>query len=231
MDRFFFAPPESFLPTGDVIFPPDEARHAVKVLRLHPGSTVTVINGEGLGAVVQIEQADRDGVRGRILSVHENLGEPARELTIGLALLNQQRRYNLFLEKAVELGVTGIVPLLTERTESRSWREDRAMQIMIAALKQCNRSRLPELHPPTPFDQMLASSPLVADPDADISLPEAISQINDSIVVLIGPEGGFTENERRLATMNRGTLVRLGPRRLRAETAAICSAAAIMLAE
>ena len=230
MDRFFFAPPEAFSSTGYIAFPPDEAKHAIKVLRLRPGDTVTVVDGQGLGVRVQIECADRDGVRGRIVSKHENLGEPVRKLTIGLALLKQQKRYNFFLEKAVELGVTGIIPLMTERTESRIWRKDRAMQVMIAALKQCERSRLPELHPPMSFDQLLDSRPLIADPGAEASLLEVVREMDDSTTILIGPEGGFTEDERRLAIMHDGKLVQLGSRRLRAETAAICCAAAVMFA-
>ena len=83
MDRFFFAPPEAFSPTGHVVFPSDEAKHAVKVLRLRPGATVTVVDGQGYAVRVQIEQADRHGVRGRIISAHKHLGEPVHELTVG----------------------------------------------------------------------------------------------------------------------------------------------------
>ncbi len=230
MDRFFFAPPEAFSPTGHVVFPPDEAKHAVKVLRLRPGAAVTVVDGQGYAARVQIEQADRHGVHGRVISTHKNLGEPVHELTVGLALLKQQKRYSLFLEKAVELGVTGIVPLLTERTESRNWREDRARQVMTAALKQCNRSKLPDLHPPTPLNQLLGPGIFMADPNTDTALMTAIHQGGGPVRILVGPEGGFTEHERRLARDSGAVLVRLGPRRLRAETAAICCAAAVVLA-
>ncbi|MXX97016.1 MAG: 16S rRNA (uracil(1498)-N(3))-methyltransferase [Rhodothermaceae bacterium] len=230
MDRFFFAPPEAFSPTGHVVLPSDEAKHVVKVLRLRPGTIITVVDGQGYAARVQIEQADRQGVHGHVISEHKNLGEPVHELTVGLALLKQQKRYNLFLEKAVELGVTGIIPLLTERTESRNWREDRARQVMTAALKQCNRSRLPDLHPPTSLHQLLGPGILVADPNTDTALMAAIHQGEGPVRILIGPEGGFAEHERRLAVDRGAVLVRLGPRRLRAETAAICCAAAVVLA-
>lgn len=230
IDQFFFAPPEAFSPTGYVTLPPDEAKHAVKVLRLRPGAVVTVVDGQGFGVRVQIEQAERHGVRGRILSEHDNLGEPVHALTVGLALLKQQKRYALFLEKAVELGVTGIVPLLTERTESGNWREDRARQVMVSALKQCNRSRLPTLHPPTPLEQLLKPGTLMADLHTENPLPAAISEGAGPVRILVGPEGGFTEHERRIASDCGVLRVRLGPRRLRAETAAICCAAAVMFA-
>ena len=87
IDRFFYVPPESFPNSGQIIFPVDEAKHVVKVLRLRAGAVVTVVDGQGLGAKVEIERADRHGVCGRILSVEENIGEPSRKLTIGLALL------------------------------------------------------------------------------------------------------------------------------------------------
>lgn len=230
MERFFFAPPEAFSPPGHVIFPPNEAKHAVKVLRLGVGTVVTVVDGRGYAARVQIEQSDRKGVRGRIISEHENLGEPVHEVTVGLALLKQQKRYALFLEKAVELGVTAVVPLLTERTEPRNWREDRARQVMTAALKQCNRSRFPDLYPPTPLVELLTPGALMADPDTDTSLLTKIHhQGRGQKKILVGPEGGFTDRERELARRSGTALVHLGPRRLRAETAAICSAAAVVL--
>ncbi len=232
MDWFFFAPPEAFSPTGHVVLPPEESKHAVKVLRLQPGVVITVVDGQGRAAQVQIEQADQNAVRGHVLSTQQNLGEPVYELTIGLALLKQQKRFSMFLEKAVELGVTAIIPLLTERGgESRKWRKDRAIQVMTSALKQCNRSRLPVLHPPTPLREILGPGVLMADPNTDAALRTAIHEEKKSLKILVGPEGGFTENERQVAINSGATLVRLGPRRLRAETAAICCAVAVVLAD
>lgn len=230
MDRFFFVPPEFFLSDGYVEFPPDEANHAFKVLRLRTSAVVSVVDGQGVCVKVQIEQCDRQGVRGRIIATQENPCEPTRKLTIGLALLKQRSRYKMFLEKSVELGVTTILPLITERTESRTWRKDRATQVMIAALKQCRRSKLPELQSPIPLDSVLGPDLLLADPNATTSLLTIVDRSRDPVTILIGPEGGFSENERILAQARGATLVRLGPRHLRAETAAICSAAAVMLA-
>ena len=160
----------------------------------------------------------------------ENPCEPTRKLTIGLALLKQRSRYKIFLEKSVELGVTTIIPLITERTESRTWRKDRARQVMIAALKQCRRSRLPELQSPVSLDSVVGPDILFADPNATTSLLTVVDQSRGPVTILVGPEGGFSEDERILAQSRGATLVRLGPRHLRAETAAICSAAAVMLA-
>ena len=230
MDRFFFVPPELFLLNGHVEFPPDEAKHAFKVLRLRSGRVVSVVDGQGVCVKVKIEQCDRQGVRGRIIGTQENPCEPTRKLTIGLALLKQRSRYRMFLEKSVELGVTTVLPLITERTETKAWRKDRARQVMIAALKQCRRSRLPELKSPIPLDSAVGPDILFADPNAPTPLMTIVDRSRDPVTILIGPEGGFSENERTLAQSRGATLVQLGPRHLRAETAAICSAAAVMLA-
>ncbi|MYF40523.1 MAG: 16S rRNA (uracil(1498)-N(3))-methyltransferase, partial [Rhodothermaceae bacterium] len=80
MDRFFFVPPEFFLSDGYVEFPPDEANHAFKVLRLRSGAAVSVVDGQGVCFQVQIEQCDRQGVRGRIVATQENPCEPTRKL-------------------------------------------------------------------------------------------------------------------------------------------------------
>jgi len=229
MDRFFYAPPESFSDNGDIILPPDEARHAVKVLRLQSGDRVTVVNGQGLAAKVQIVRVDRSEVLGQVISTEQDLGEPPWNLTIGLALLNQHRRYDLFLEKAVELGVTKIIPLITDRTQSRTWREDRAVQVMIAAMKQTHRSKLPALYPVTSFRDAVQEGTLIADPNAELTILREIESMGDSMTFLIGPEGGFTDQERQCAIDHGGRLVRLGSQCLRAETAAICCAALMML--
>ena len=229
MDRFFYAPPEAFSENGEIILPPDEAKHAVKVLRLQSRDVVTVVNGQGLAAKVQIVQVGQREVLGHVISTDHNLGEPLHTLTIGLALLNQHRRYELFLEKAVELGVTEIIPLITDRTQSRTWREDRAVQVMIAAMKQSRRSKLPILHSVTSFKNVAHESTFIADPNADVSILQGIKSMGDSMTFLIGPEGGFTDQERQFAMDHGGSLIRLGPRSLRAETAAICCASSVML--
>jgi len=231
MDKFFYAPPELFSDTGDVLLPHDEAKHAIKALRLKIGDEIIVIDGQGVAARVQIEFIDRKAVRGQVLSRHSNLGEPTLSLTIGLSLLNRQRRYDMFLEKAVELGVTSIIPMITARTQHRgNWREDRAIHMITAATKQCQRSKFPELRQPTSFEESLTERTLIADHRARISINEAIDPFDDSLRILVGPEGGFTDEERKFAIHNGAILVHLGPRRLRSETAAICCANAVMLA-
>ncbi len=229
MDRFFYAPPECFSDTGHVALPPDEAKHAVKVLRLKEGDEIMVVDGQGIAARVQIEYADRNALRGRVLSTHPNFGEPSFKLTVVLSLLNHERRYNMFLEKAVELGVTSIIPMISGRTQFRGdWREDRAICVMTAAMKQCKRSKLPNLHRPKSFEESVIKGSIIADHRADMSISEAINPYDNSLRILVGPEGGFTDDERKFAINSGAVMGHLGTHQLRSETAAICCAAATM---
>ncbi len=236
MTTTFYAPPEAFR-DGWVRLPEDEAHHAVRVLRHRPGDEVIVVDGVGGWHRLRLEQVDRQSVQGRVLETRHEVGEPPYRLTIGLALLKQTARYETFLEKAVELGVSAIVPLLTARTERTHFRLERTRRLLIAAMKQCGRSRLPLLHAPRPFADVLcdpASLRLICHEQPDRPrrpLHELLRQpINDALV-LVGPEGGFTQDEVRLAETTGFQAVSLGARRLRAETAAIVAASAFLICQ
>lgn len=236
MTTTFYAPPASFQ-NGWVWLPDEEAHHAVHVLRHRPGDEVIVVDGVGGWHRLRLEQVDRRGVQGRVLATHYNVGEPPYHLTIGLALLKQTARFETFLEKAVELGVCAIVPLLTARTERARFRPERAQRLLIAAMKQCGRSRLPLLHPPRLFVDVLDSpAPLRLlcheQPDyAPQPMHMLLRQPISEALVLVGPEGGFTEDEVRQAQAAGFLLVSLGTRRLRAETAALVAASAFLICQ
>ncbi len=125
----FYAPPEAFRDEW-VRLPEDEAHHAVRVLRHRPGDEVIVVDGAGGWYRLCLEQVDRHGVWGRVLETRRDVGEPPYHLTVGLALLKQTARFETFLEKAVELGVSAIVPLLTARTERTHFRLERARRLL-----------------------------------------------------------------------------------------------------
>lgn len=232
----FYAPPDSV--RGDtLVLPADEAHHAARVLRHGPGDEITVVDGAGGWYRVRLEAVSPNAAHGTVLERRAGRGEPPYELTVGLALLKQRGRYETFLEKAVELGVRRIVPLLTRRTEKPKLRQARAEGILVAAMKQCGRSRLPDLLDPTPLDEV--SARVAADltlvcheaTDPEASLAKAVSRHSDArrITVLVGPEGGFTDDEVAAAAASGAEVVSLGRRRLRAETAALAAAAGVML--
>lgn len=231
----FYAPRSAFR-DGYVTLPEDEARHAAQVLRVSAGDRIEVVDGEGCWHLVQLDAAGRDHVAGRVLEEETGRGEPAYQLTLGLGLIKQRSRWETALEKATELGVHTIVPLLTERGEKAGMRRDRCERILLAAMKQCGRCRLPELRDPATVEEAVtdvaAPTRFIAwmDANREQSLSNALAkQPSDELCIWVGPEAGFSEREARLAQHHGFLPVSLGRRRLRAETAAILVAAACTL--
>lgn len=235
MTTTFYAPPSS-VRGSHVRLPEEEAHHATRVLRKQPGDEIVVVDGEGNWHRVRLMQVDRQGVSGTIMETQREVGEPAYRLTVGLGLLKNQNRFETFLEKAVELGVGRIVPLQTVRTEKESIREQRAENILVAAMKQSGRSRLTKLAEPQSLKAFLqaeaAGRLLVCHERAERSytLLQALAEgMPERLAILVGPEGGFAEDEVESVLAAGGEAVALGPRRLRAETAALVAASVPML--
>jgi 16S rRNA (uracil1498-N3)-methyltransferase len=253
MTTQFYAPPDCFR-SRRMILDGDEARHIAKSLRKAPGDTIYVADGTGHRHEVLLNHVRPEQVVGTVQATEVGAGEPPYRLTIGLGLLKNRNRFETFLEKAVECGVHRIIPLLTARTEVESLRENRAKNILIAAMKQSGRSVLPELTAPTPLPDILdaasnsrdgrwicheaAQAPSLA---AAVRASRPFSReepqgIQDTgtdrpaFLVLVGPEGGFSEDEIDAARDAGIRAVRLGPHRLRAETAGIVAASAVSLA-
>jgi 16S rRNA (uracil1498-N3)-methyltransferase len=236
MTTTFYAPPDHFA-GGRVRLPEDEARHAVRVLRHGVGDELVVVDGEGGRHRVRLTRADKQAAEGEVLATEREVGEPPFPVRIALAPLKQPARFETFVEKAVELGVTEIVPLLTARTEQTRLKGDRLHGILVAAMKQSGRTRLPTFRDPTPLRALL-DAPLeglrlicheAAAPEAALAARLAEAPRPLPVTALVGPEGGFTEAEVAEAEAAGWAVVSLGPRRLRAETAALTVAAAVMV--
>ena len=232
--RFFASPGDCV--DGVVVLSEDESRHATRVLRLGPGDAIVVVDGEGMTHRVSLDDVGGKRVRGTILSSEQDAGEPRRSLHIGLAVLHQAARWETFLEKAVELGCTRITPLITKRTQHSRMKERRLRNIMVSALKQSERSRLPILDEPTPLDRVLGEEAGMraicheAVPDGErlaVWMQQQDPDGTEDCIVLIGPEGGFTDAEVQQAASAGWTPVWMGSRRLRAETAAMVAAAVL----
>ena len=240
MTTFFYAPP-SARQGNRITLPEEEARHAARVLRKKPGDEILVVDGEGGWFRMRLETVRKNNVEGAVVEERRDVGEPGYRLTVGMALLKNTGRFETFLEKAVELGVAAIVPLVTARTEKGRLKKARAENILVAAMKQSERSCLVRLEEPTDVRVWLeekggrtAVQALICHETAasDQSIYRALAGRPDAsrIEVLVGPEGGFSEDEVTLAEKAGFAPVSLGPRRLRAETAALTAAAAVMLA-
>ena len=230
--------PASQIHSDRVLFEGEEAKHLVKVLRARSGDVVQVTDGEGQVYQVRLTAVGSTQSTGHIVERSAHVGEPTYHLTMAVGLLKNAKRFEYVLEKSVETGVSCIIPLITERSEKTSLRKDRATRILVAALKQCGRSRLPDIQDPVVLPEFLK---LHREPhtfvcheaqDVGAHLLEQCQGLEKTarMTVLVGPEGGFSEDEMQTIQEQGATPVTLGPRRLRTETAAIVASSVIMAA-
>jgi len=213
----------------------DEARHLARVLRAKVGDTVRVFDGSGTEWPARIDSIGRDRVD---LALGEPI-EPAetggRSLTLAVALPKGDRQ-KWMVEKLTELGATRLVPLVTSRgvAEATPAAVERLKRSVIEACKQCGRSTLLEIAEPRPLASCVAEKPpgslgLVTDPRGK-PISDAISPASADgadVVALVGPEGGFTDEEFAAAVEAGFTAVSLGRHVLRIETAAVAVAAVV----
>jgi 16S rRNA (uracil1498-N3)-methyltransferase len=210
------------------------SRHIVQVLRMKPGENLRLTDGKGLSALAIIREANK---RHCFVNITEKQIQqpPQRRVLIGLSLLKNANRFEWFLEKASELGVAEIIPLKCARTEKQQFRTERLRSILESALIQSQQVWMPVLQDPQPFspwiDQVNADQKFIAhcEPGAKGRLSEMINTNLSSQLILIGPEGDFSEEEIRLAIQARFIAVDLGENRLRSETAAVAAAAVLKL--
>lgn len=221
-DRFFA--PE--LPAaGSVALTGDEARHLARVARREVGDLVEVFDGQGRGFVACIELIERDRV---VLALGSAILDRRASLDLSLLVaVPKGDRIDWLVEKATELGVTRLVPLKTERSvvDPRAAKIERLRRAVIEASKQCGRNRLMILDEPTSLSHLLLTekSPIRLLADAG-GLPPSrwpVVSAGSRVALAVGPEGGWTDEERRLAAEYGWIIVGLGPTRLRVETAAI----------
>jgi len=214
--------------------PPDAAHRVAAVLRLRPGDQVQLFDGGGGSHAARILSAGRREVLVELGP--RRSPEWESPLTVTLAQgISRGQKMDYTLQKAVELGAARLVPLMTEHGNVRldgpraaarmlHWRN-----VIIAACEQCGRDRLPELHAPIAFADWLAerepATTLLLDPDATLGL-SAIDPAPTALCLLAGPEGGLSKTEVKLARAGGCIAVRLGPRVLRTETAAVAALAA-----
>ena len=235
----FFLSPES-LKNSEIHFPQETARQIARVLRLKPGARVIVLDNAGQQAEVELTAVSNDSVEGRVLQISAAGGEPRARLTLYLGL-TQREKFEWMLQKCTEVGAATFVPLVTQRSLVQDGREverkrERWEAILREAAEQCGRGRIPELHPSQTWTAALRS--IHADHDLALAawedehtvrLRDALrslkEQPNPRLAVLIGPEGGLSEEEINDAHATGVQAVSLGKRILRMETAAVVAAA------
>ena len=206
----------------------DEFHHSVRVVRVRAGEAVEVFDKSGRLARGVIESIEHDHA---VVRIDEELASRESKLDLHLAMaIIQLEKFELVLQKATELGVRSIIPLVTDRIELRRERYagklERWNRILFEAVKQSGRSIVPAIEEPQSFAEVLArpGDKLLFDADAE---PSTWPSSMQSVIVFIGPEGGWSDDELASARNAGCAFERLGPRRLRAETAAIVACAVV----
>lgn len=193
------------------------------VLRLKIGDSIIVSNGQGSEAEATIIEINKKFIELSINKVEKPAREPKKELSIYVSLLKREN-FELVVQKATELGVSKIVPLITERTVKTGLNKERIEKIIKEASEQSGRTTLPELLEPQKFEIALNSVPPKSSVLFDLTGEKLSSEQNIKITnIFIGPEGGFSEKEVTLAKESGITIGSLGELTLRAETASIVS--------
>ena len=205
------------------------SKHMIGVLRMQKEEKLLLTDGKGTKANATITDDNRKRCTVHVESIEKE--EPATvKITIAISIIKNTSRFEWFLEKATEIGVTEIVPLLCERTEKSAFRYDRMQGILVSAMLQSQQIWMPVLHQPTSVNEFIKSSAnqqkFIAHclPDQKVSLTNKLSNQSTNQLILIGPEGDFTEKEIQLAIENKFVPVALGYTRLRTETAGIVAA-------
>lgn len=207
----------------------DASRHVVQVLRMQEGELLRLTNGRGNMAETRIVSAHKKKC---VVEINNDILTVTRTSNIHIAIspIKNSNRLEWFLEKATEMGVAGIVPLMCQRTEKQHFRYDRMKSILVSAMLQSKQCWLPELQEPIAFSKFVtgtkASSRFIAHCAREtdkISLTRT-GPFGEAII-LIGPEGDFTPEEIRIALDNHFVPVSLGETRLRTETAGMVAAA------
>jgi 16S rRNA (uracil1498-N3)-methyltransferase len=224
--RYFTSTP---IAAGDVTLDGAEAHHLLHVLRARAGMEVVLFDGSGCEFDAEVTKCGRATVELAVRDRRSVDRELARPLTLGVPLPKGDRQ-RWIVEKAVELGVTRLVPLVTERSVATGERGGEKLdRYVIEASKQCGRNRLMEIAAPMDWSEWLAAAPaearrIVAHPTGEA--PGALHVASEQpTFAAVGPEGGFADSEVVAARDAGWHVVSLGPRILRIETAAVVLAA------
>ena len=208
-----------------ISFDKEESKHIIKVLRKKDTDILFVTNGLGFLFETEITLASDTKCTVKIISVQQPIA-PKYHLHLAVAPTKMNDRYEWFLEKATELGISEITPIICDHSERKQIKTDRFDKIIQSALKQSNQFYLPKLNEPIAFKDFMKLKnnglQLIAhcEETNKKSLKDVIKP-NENATILIGPEGDFSEKEIQLAIENNYIPVSLGNTRLRTETAAI----------
>ncbi len=223
-DKSFYVNPKK-INDRDFTLDSIESNHLVNVLRLNIGDKIFLLDGLGTAYVSIIEHLSKDGVSGIIEEKFEKYGENKSSINLVPAIIKRDRFENL-IEKAVELGVYQIQPLILDHCQKKTINIDRCKKIIISSAKQCKRSFFPVINEPVNLEVFLKHKKgacFVGTQNVPESLMEFVNSTMRYIELIIGPEGDFSKKEYDLLKKNNVQFFNLGQRRLRSETASLAA--------
>ena len=217
-------------PVGEIrLLNEETSKHINGVLRMKVGDQVGITDGKGNLYTTGIVEDHKKKCRVKVIA--STFRDPVRPVnTIGISLLKNTARFEWFLEKASELGISRLVPLICERTEKQSFRMERMQQICISAMLQSQQVYLSQLQEPVAFTKFISqkntTQKFIAHCAPDTEKKPLLPILNHVLpaIILIGPEGDFTNNEIAAASGQQFLPVSMGPNRLRTETAGMVAA-------
>ncbi len=224
-ERFFVA---QNLAVGQSEITDAQVHHIRNVMRLVVDDQITVFDGTGRQAVARISMIERNRVVLEIQSIDEVSRELAESITVAMPIPKGDRA-RFLVEKLTEIGVAQLIPVKTQRSVFQEKSLSKLDRYVIEACKQCGRNKLMEISPTRQFtevvnDRALPQNKLILDPRADANNN---TWKPTDVAILVGPEGGFTDDELELASENDWQSMTLGPSILRMETAAIVAVARV----
>lgn len=216
----------------EIVLDEENSKHVIQVLRMKKGERLNLTDGKGNVLTAEIVDDHKRHCLTKITDSRFTPHDP-RKITVAISLLKNSSRFEWFLEKATEIGINEIIPLICERTEKQKFREDRMTNILVSAMLQSQQRWLPVLHKPIDYELIFrqeeiihASQKFIAHclEDQKRHLADLVNETLPSQIILVGPEGDFTAEEVAVAIHNHFDAVSLGDTRLRAETAGVVAA-------
>ena len=216
-----------------IVLDEDTSKHLVQVLRMRDGEKLNLTDGKGNLLTAEIIDDHKRHCQVKVIDSRFT-SHDSRKISIAISLLKNSNRFEWFLEKATEIGINEIIPMICERTEKQKFREDRMQSILISAMLQSQQCWLPVLHKPVAYELIFRQDEIIHTTqkfiahcieDQKRNLADLVNETLPSQIILIGPEGDFTVSEVQLAIHNHFDAVSLGDTRLRAETAGVVAAA------
>ncbi|MCB8964202.1 MAG: 16S rRNA (uracil(1498)-N(3))-methyltransferase [Bacteroidales bacterium] len=206
--------------------PEEESKHCIRVLRLNTGDELTLIDGKGNLFTATIATPNPKRCEVIVTDVKTEYGKRNFYLHIAIAPTKNIERLEWFLEKATEIGIDEITPILCERSERKVVNNERLEKIIVSAVKQSIKAYVPQLNPMVPLKQLLAhdteGQKFIAHCNSwELPLLKNNANPNSRVTLLIGPEGDFTPNEVDLSITRGYQEISLGSSRLRTETAGL----------